>query len=42
VADLERISGRPTGGAFDDAEFIWCAITLQDAVALIIGGTDGN
>lgn len=38
VADLKRIGGSPTDGPFEDEEYIWCAITLEDAVALMLGG----
>lgn len=37
VADLKRIGGAQAGGAFDDEEYIWCAVTLEDAVALMLG-----
>lgn len=39
VADLMRMSGRQAEGRFEDTEHIWCAITLEDAVALMLGGT---
>lgn len=39
VADLMRMSGRQAESRFEDTEHIWCAITLEDAVALMLGGT---
>lgn len=41
VADLKRITGAHTAGLFDDEEFVWATLALEDVVALILKG-DGD
>lgn len=45
VADLRRISGSkdapPMADPFEDEEYLWCSMALEDVVVLMGGGEDG-